>query len=93
MKHIKNATTDYGIVVVAEGISLRGHSGRAADMIARRLNVAGIVNRTAFPEHTQRAGDTVATDRILATAMADAALNAIDNNETYVGSSLPIELI
>ena len=88
VKHIKNAPTDYGTIVVSEGISLRGHSGRAADMIARRLNAAGIVNRTAFPEHTQRAGDTTASDRLLATAMADAALNAIDNNETYVMTAL-----
>ena len=88
VKHIKNASTDYGIIVVAEGISLRGHSGRAADMISRRLNAVGIVNRTAFPEHTQRAGDTTASDRLLATAMADAALKAIDNNETYVMTAL-----
>ena len=82
--HIKKAPTDYGIIVVAEGISLRGHSGRPADMIARALTKAGIPNRTAFPEHTQRAGDTTANDRLLATAMADTALNAIENNETYV---------
>ena len=84
VQHIKNSPTDYGIIVVAEGISLRGHSGRAADMISRGLNAAGITNRTAFPEHTQRAGDTTASDRLLATAMADTALNAIENNETYV---------
>lgn len=88
VKHIKNAPTDYGIIVAAEGISLRGHSGKPADMISRRLTAAGIVNRTAFPEHIQRAGDTTASDRLLATAMADAALNAIDNNETYVMTAL-----
>ncbi len=88
VKHIQNAPTDYGVIIVAEGITLRGHSGRPADMIARRLTAAGIPNRTAFPEHTQRAGDTTASDRLLATAMADAALNAIDNNETYVMTAL-----
>ena len=88
VKHIQNAPTDYGIIVVSEGISLRGHSGRPADMIARRLTAAGIPNRTAFPEHTQRAGDTTASDRLLATAMADTALNAIENNETYVMTAL-----
>lgn len=88
VKHIKKAPTDYGIIMVAEGISLRGHSGRPADMISRQLSAAGIVNRTAFPEHNQRAGDTAASDRLLATAMADAALNAIDNNETFVMTAL-----
>ncbi len=88
IKHIKKSTTDYGIIIVAEGISLRGHSGRPADMIARKLTAAGIVNRTAFPEHTQRAGDTVASDRILATRFADCALDAIENNETYVMTAL-----
>ncbi len=88
ISHINNSSTDYGIIVVSEGISLRGHSGRPADMISRKLTAAGIVNRTAFPEHTQRAGDTTATDRILATRFADCALNAIENGETYVMTAL-----
>ncbi len=88
VKRIKNASTDYGIIVVSEGITLRGHSGKPADMISRALTRADIPNRTAFPEHTQRSGDTTATDRILATSMADAALNAIENNETYVMTAL-----
>lgn len=88
IKHIKNATADYGIIIVSEGITLRGHSGRPADMISRKLTAAGIVNRTAFPEHTQRAGDTIASDRILATRFADCALNAIENGETYVMTAL-----
>ena len=88
ISHIKNAQTDYGIIVVSEGISLRGHSGRPADMISRKLTAAGITNRTAFPEHTQRAGDTTAADRILATRFADCALDAIANNETYVMTAL-----
>lgn len=88
VNHIKNQSTDYGIIIVSEGISLRGHSGKPADMISRKLTAAGIVNRTAFPEHTQRAGDTIATDRILATRFADCALNAIENNETYVMTAL-----
>lgn len=88
IRHIKNAQTDYGIIIVSEGISLRGHSGRPADMISRKLTAAGITNRTAFPEHTQRAGDTTAADRILATRFADCALNAIENNETYVMTAL-----
>ncbi len=84
IEHIKHAQPDYGIIMVAEGITLRGHSGRPADMISRKLTAAGIVNRTAYPEHIQRAGDTTATDRILATRFADCALQAIENNETYV---------
>lgn len=86
--HIKKQPRDYGIILVSEGIKLRGHSGRPADMISRQLSAAGIANRTAFPEHTQRAGDTVATDRILAANFANAALNSIDNNETYVMTTL-----
>lgn len=88
VRHIKDSAMDYGIIIVAEGISLRGHSGRPADMIARKLTAAGIANRTAFPEHMQRAGDTVAPDRILAARFADCALNAIENGETYVMTSL-----
>lgn len=88
LAHIANAPTDYGIIMVSEGITLRGHSGRPADMIARKLTTAGILNRTAFPEHIQRAGDTTACDRILATKFADCALNAIENGETYVMTAL-----
>jgi 6-phosphofructokinase 1 len=84
VKHIKHSDTDYGIIMVAEGVSLRGHSGEPATMISRKLTAAGIANRTAFPEHIQRAGNTVPSDRILATKMAAAALDAIANNETYV---------
>lgn len=87
-EHILNAPTDYGIIMVSEGITLRGHSGRPADMISRKLTASGIVNRTAYPEHFQRAGDTVASDRILATRYADCALNAIENGETYVMTAL-----
>lgn len=86
--HIQNADTDYGIIIVSEGISLRGHSGRPGDMISRKLTAAGITNRTAFPEHTQRTGDTTANDRILATRFADCALDAIENGETYVMTAL-----
>ncbi len=88
IEHIKNTQPDYGVIMVAEGITLRGHSGRPADMISRKLTAAGIVNRTAYPEHIQRAGDTTATDRILATRFADCALRAIENNETYVMTAL-----
>ena len=88
IKHIKQSHRDYGIIMVSEGISLRGHSGKPADMISRALNGANIPNRTAFPEHIQRAGDTIATDRILAAGFADAALKAIENNETYVMTTL-----
>ncbi len=84
IKHIKQSKRDYGIIMVAEGISVRGHSGKPAEIISRQLSAAGIANRTAFPEYTQRAGDTVATDRILAAGFADTALHAIENNETYV---------
>ena len=84
ISHIKKSESDYGVSIVSEGISLRGPSGRPADMISRRLAAAGIANRAAFPEHTQRAGDTVASDRILAASMADCALRAIENGETYV---------
>jgi 6-phosphofructokinase 1 len=86
--HINNQPRDYGIILVSEGLSLRGHSGRPAEMISRRLSAAGIVNRAAFPEHTQRTGDTLAADRLLAAAMADCALTAIDNNETYVMTAM-----
>lgn len=88
IQHIKNSNRDYGIILVSEGIKMRGHSGRAGDMISRELTRAGIPNRTAFPEHTQRAGDTTANDRILATKMADCALDAIENNETFVMTAL-----
>ena len=88
INHVKKSDTDYGIILVSEGITLRGHSGRPADMISRKLTAAGITNRTAFPEHTQRAGDTTAADRILATKMADCALRAIENRETYVMTAL-----
>ena len=88
IKHIKTADTDYGIIMVSEGISLRGHSGKPADMISRKLTAAGIANRTAFPEHMQRAGNTTPDDRLLAIQMADAALSAIANNETYVMTAL-----
>ena len=88
INHIKNHHRNYGIILVSEGISLRGHSGKPADIISRKLTAAGIVNRTAFPEHTQRAGDTTAADRLLATQMADCALDAIENNETYVMTAM-----
>ena len=88
VKHIKSAPTDYGIIMVSEGISLRGHSGEPATMISRKLTANGIENRTAFPEHMQRAGNTTPSDRILAARMADAALDAIENNETYVMTAL-----
>lgn len=84
VKHIKQQKRDYGIIMVAEGISIRGHSGKPADMISRALNAANIPNRTAFPEYAQRSGDTVASDRILAAGFADIALKAIENNETNV---------
>lgn len=88
VEHVGNAPRDYGIILVSEGITLRGSSGKPADMISRKLSAAGIANRAAFPEHTQRSGDTTATDRILATTFADAALNAIENNETYVMTTM-----
>ena len=88
IKHIKQSKRDYGIIMVSEGISIRGHSGKPADMISRALNSANIPNRTAFPEHIQRAGNTTAGDRILATGFADTALKAIENNETYVMTAL-----
>ena len=88
VQHIKSVNRDYGIIMVSEGITLRGHSGRPADMIARKLTAAGITNRTAFPDYVQRAGDTVAGDRLLAAKMATCALDAIENNETYVMTAL-----
>ena len=84
VEHIKQSKRDYGIIMVSEGISIRGHSGKPADMVSRQLNKAGILNRTAFPEYIQRAGDTVATDRILAAGFADMALRAIESGETNV---------
>ncbi|MDR0967993.1 MAG: 6-phosphofructokinase [Rickettsiales bacterium] len=88
VKHIKKSGRDFGIILVAEGIKIRGHSGTAADMIARELLKGGIAARTAFPGYIQRTGDTSATDKILATRFADAALDAVDNNETFVMTSL-----
>lgn len=88
VKHIQSSDSDYGIIMVSEGISLRGHSGEPATMISRKLTAAGIANRTAFPEHIQRAGNTTPNDRILASQMAMAALDAIANNETYVMTAL-----
>jgi len=88
VKHIKQSKRDYGIVMVSEGISIRGHSGKPADMVSRKLTQAGIANRTAFPEHIQRAGDTVAADRILAAGFAETALNAIESGETYVMTAI-----
>ena len=91
-RHIERIKTeqgrDYGIIIVSESIKLRGHSGRPADMISRELAKRDIDNRTAFPEHTQRTGDTLASDRILAARFAESALDAIENNETYVMTSL-----
>ena len=84
IKHIKQSKRDYGIIMVSEGISIRGHSGKPADMISRALNTSNIPNRTAFPEHLQRAGDTVATDRILAAGFVNTAFRAIDAGETFV---------
>lgn len=88
IKHINKSKSDYGIIIVSEGISIRGHSGRPADMISRELTKVGISNRTAFPEHIQRAGDTTASDRIIASRMAACALEAIENNETYVMTAM-----
>lgn len=86
--HIKSVPRDYGIVMVSEGVTLRGHSGRPADMISRKLSASGITNRAAFPDYIQRSGDTVATDRILAAKMVTCALDAIENNETNVMTAL-----
>lgn len=88
IEHIKYNRRDYGIIMVSEGITLRGSSGRPADMIARKLTSAGIVNRTAYPEYIQRTGDTIATDRIMAAKMATCALDAIENRETYVMTAI-----
>ena len=88
VEHIKCSTRDYGIIMVSEGITIRGHSGRPADMISRALSVAGINNRAAFPDYIQRAGDTTAADRITATKMVTCALDAIENGETNVMTAL-----
>lgn len=88
VRHIQQVPRDYGIIMVSEGITLRGHSGRPADMISRKLTAAGIQNRAAFPDYIQRAGDTTAADRILAAKMATCALDAVENNETNVMTAL-----
>ena len=87
VKHIKQSKRDYGVILVSEGITIRGHSGKPADMVSRKLTAAGIANRTAFPEHIQRAGDTLASDRILAAGFAETALTAIESGETFVMTS------
>jgi 6-phosphofructokinase 1 len=84
IKHIKKQPADYGLIFVAEGCRVRGRSGRIADIIVRDLTAAGIPARAEFPEHLQRSGDTASTDRILAAGFADAAIAAIENNETFV---------
>ena len=86
--HIKKSKRDYGIIIVSEGITIRGHSGRPADMISRKLTAAGIANRAVFPDYVQRTGDTSAGDRLLAAKMVTAALDAIENRETYVMTAL-----
>lgn len=88
VQHIKKSKRDYGIILTSEEISIRGHSGKAADMISRTLKKENIPNRAAFPEYIQRAGDTLASDRILAAGFADAAIKAIENNETNVMTTL-----
>ncbi len=88
VKHIRCVHRDYGIIMVSEGITLRGHSGRPADMISRALTAAGITNRAAFPDYIQRSGDTTAADRITATKMVACALDAIENRETNVMTAL-----
>ena len=86
IKHIKKQPTDYGIIMVSEGCEIRGHSGKPADIIVRELTKHGISSRAGHPEHMQRAGDTIAKDRILAATYANAAMNAIDNSETMVAT-------
>ena len=88
VQHIKCMNRDYGIIMVSEGVTLRGHSGRPADMISRALTAAGINNRTAFPDYIQRSGDTTAADRITAAKMVTCALDAIENRETNVITAL-----
>ncbi len=88
VRHIKCVGRDYGVIMVSEGITLRGHSGRPADMISRALTAAGINNRTAFPDYIQRSGDTTAADRITAAKMVTCALEAIENRETNVMTAL-----
>jgi len=88
VQRIRGSERDYGIIMVSEGIKLRGSSGRPADMISRKLTAAGINTRTAYPDYIQRSGDTVATDRILGAKMVTAALDAIENRETYVMTAL-----
>ena len=84
INHIKNEPSDYGLIFVAEGCQIRGRSGEVAEIITRDMAKAGFSARTGFPEHLQRAGDTTAADRILAAQYATAALNAIENKETFV---------
>jgi 6-phosphofructokinase 1 len=80
---VEKSGRDYGIVIVSEAIKLRGHSGAPAEMISRELVKRGINARAVIPGHIQRNGDTAAADRILAIGMADAALDAVDANETF----------
>ena len=90
VKHIvsANEVVDHGLIFVAEGCKVRGRSGAVSEIIAKDLAAAGIPCRAVFPEHLQRAGDTAAPDRILAARFAHAALDAVDNNETFVMTSL-----
>lgn len=86
--HIKKQRADHGLIFVAEGCKIRGRSGAPAEIIMRDLTAAGVPSRAEFPEHLQRSGDTAAGDRILAARFAEAALSAVENNETFVMTAL-----
>jgi 6-phosphofructokinase 1 len=88
IQHIESINRDYGIIIVSEGVTLRGHSGKPADIVARELAKRGITVRTSFPEHFQRVGDASAIDRTLAAQFANCALDAIDNGETYMMTAM-----
>jgi len=89
IRKIENDTgRDYGLIVVSEAIKMRGHSGRAGDMISRELKKANINNRPVFPTYRQRTGDTCAADRILAARFAACAMDAAENHETYMMCAL-----
>ncbi|MDR1027743.1 MAG: 6-phosphofructokinase [Rickettsiales bacterium] len=88
VKHIGGLPTDHGLIFVAEGCRIRGRSGAPAEIIVRDLVAAGIPAKAEFPEHLQRSGDTAADDRILAAQFAEAALAAVENNETFVMTAL-----
>ena len=77
-----------GIIVVSDGISLRGHSGEISEIISREFNKLGIFNKNIILDIFQILSDLTAEDKLLSLKFADCALEAIRNKETFVMTSI-----